>query len=300
MREFFSYTFIPLSSIMFPHIAITCFTAKKVTHFKKTVIFYPICILLIWLPAVYIGTIGAHEFPGLKAGDTDDIILRMLRTHTGTLVSGVLGAGIMACVMASDSQILALCTMFTEDIFAYYGGKDRFGEKAQVWTGRAFIVLVTISAYLIALALKNKVGIFELAIKFAFSGYAAMAPVMLAALFWKRSTKYGALASTLWVAATLGVTWYIYSDSAGIVPKPGQPPVVIYESLGNLFLRTPVNVTVYGFLPVVPMCIGSAILVVVASLLTRPPSAVTIEKYFPPKQASGAHVSDPVAQAVPA
>ena len=42
--EFLSYMFIPLSSIMFPHVAIMCLTAEKVTHFKRTIIFYPICI----------------------------------------------------------------------------------------------------------------------------------------------------------------------------------------------------------------------------------------------------------------
>ena len=47
---FFSYTFIPLSAIAFPHILIFCLTAKRMVQFKKTVIFYPLCILLIWSP----------------------------------------------------------------------------------------------------------------------------------------------------------------------------------------------------------------------------------------------------------
>ncbi len=280
-QEFFSYTFIPLSAIMFPHIAITCFTAKKVTHFKRTVIFYPICILLIWLPSVFLGVVAAGQFPGLKPGESDDVILRLLTANTNIWVAGILGAGIMACVMASDSQILALCTMFTEDIFAYYGHKERFGERAQVWTGRAFVVAVTIVAYLIALELKDRAGIFELAIRFAFSGFAALAPVMLAALFWKRSTKWGALAATLWVAATVLGTWWLYNHSAGIAPKPGQPPAQLFSALGNMFLRTPNNLTVYGYLPVMPMCLGSALLMWVVSLLTPPPSQATIEKYFP-------------------
>ena len=46
----------------------------------------------------------------------------------------------MAAVMASDSQILALSTMFTEDVFTFYGGTARFGEAVQVQTGRAFVV----------------------------------------------------------------------------------------------------------------------------------------------------------------
>ena len=64
-QEFFSYTFIPLSAIMFPHIAIMCMTAEKVTAFKKTVIFYPLCIAAIWLPSVFLGLVAADQFPGL-------------------------------------------------------------------------------------------------------------------------------------------------------------------------------------------------------------------------------------------
>ena len=58
---FFSYTFIPLSAIAFPHITIFCLTARKMEQFKKTVIFYPLCILAIWLPCVFLGVVAnAH------------------------------------------------------------------------------------------------------------------------------------------------------------------------------------------------------------------------------------------------
>jgi len=279
--EFLSYFLIPLSSIMFPHISIMCLTAKRVSAFRRTVILYPLCIMAIWLPSVYLGVVAADQFPGLRAGESDDVILRMLTSHTEMWVAGVLGAAIMACVMASDSQILALCTMFTEDVFAHYGGKKRFGDAAQAWTGRLFVVAVTIAAYLVALELKDKVGIFELAIRFAFSGFAALAPIMLAALFWRRSTKWGVLAAVLWVAvAVLGI-WYLHNTSAGIAPKPGQPPVSIFPGLGALLLRTTGNVTIYGYLPVLPMVLVSALLVWLVSLVTRPPSAATLDRYFP-------------------
>jgi len=294
LEEFFSYTFIPLSSIMFPHIAIMCMAAEKITHFKKTVILYPLCIMAIWLPSVYLGTIAAHHFTGLTGGDTNDVIPRMLLEFTGPMLAGVLGAGIMACVMASDSQILALCTMFTEDVFTYYGGKKRFGEKAQVWTGRAFIVLVTVLAYVLGVLLKDSEGIFELAIRFNFSGFAALAPVMLAALFWKRSNKYGALAAALWVTFSMTALAVLYFYSDGIAPKPGQPPAPIFPELGNLFLRTPGNVTIYGYLPVMPMTIISGLLVWLVSLATPPPSRQTIEKYFPAKPGQPTRIPVPV------
>ncbi|MFN2494101.1 MAG: sodium:solute symporter [Pyrinomonadaceae bacterium] len=223
---FFSYTFIPLSAIAFPHILIFCLTARKMNQFKKTVIFYPLCILAIWLPCVFLGVMANRvtDVPQIRAkqearrvlatqGKTmapearddlrekaagDDVILLLLERYAPLWLAGLLGAGIMAAVMASDSQILALSTMFTEDVFAFYGGKRRFGEAVQVQTGRVFIVIITLFAY--AVALRAPETIFELAIQYAFSGFAALSPLLVAALFWKGSTKWGALAVTVWTA----------------------------------------------------------------------------------------------------
>jgi SSS family solute:Na+ symporter len=292
-EEFFSYTLIPLSAIMFPHIAIMCMTAERMASFKKTIVLYPICILLIWLPCVVLGVVAAHQFPGLGPGASDDVILRLLTENTDAVLAGVLGAAIMACVMASDSQILALCTMFSQDVFAHYGGAQRFGERAQVWTGRLFVILITAVAYLVGLRLEDKAGIFELAIRFAFSGFAALAPVMLAALFWRRSTKWGALASTLWVAFAMAGTWWLYDASTAIAPSPGQPSIPIFPALGDLFLRSPSNVLVYGYLPVLPMVLGSSLFMILGSLVTRPPNTRTLEKYFPSSSSTESRPTGP-------
>ena len=276
-RYFWSYTFIPLSSIMFPHMAIMCFAARKVTAFKRTVVLYPLAIMAIWLPCIFLGVLGTQLEP--KLDKPDGILLHLLTDHAPVWLAGILGAGIISAVMGSDThQVLAISTMFTKDVFAHYGGKAKYGEKGSVLFARGFIVAVTIVAYLIAL--RTPESIFELAVRFAFSGFAAMAPVMIAALFWKRSTKYGALASTLWVAAWLVLTWYVQRVSDGMAPKPGQPPVLVFSALGHFFERSTANVMVFGFLPVVPMVLGSAAVMVLFSLLTPPPSRATIDKYF--------------------
>ena len=273
---YFSYTFIPLSTIAFPHIAIFCLTARRMVQFKRTVIFYPVCLLAIWLPCVFLG-VAANSLrevppvaqklearaalaalpPDASAEDRgvlrrqaagDDIVLVMLDRFAPLWLAGILGAGIMAAVMASDSQILALSTMFTEDVFAYYGGKARFGENVQVQTGRLFVVLLTIVAYFIALSAPP--GIFDLAVQYAFSGYSALSPLLVAALFWNRSTKWGALAVTLWVAFA-----------------------VIYTS------QVPGALAWFGLLPVVPMTLISCVLMVGVSLVTPAPSAATLRRY---------------------
>ena len=64
--------------------------------------------------------------------------------------------------------------------------------------GRAFVVVLTVLAYVVALRAPE--SIFALAIQYAFTGFAALSPLLVAALFWRGSTKWGALASTLWVA----------------------------------------------------------------------------------------------------
>jgi SSS family solute:Na+ symporter len=301
---FFSYTFIPLSAIAFPHILIFCLTAEKMKHFKKTVIFYPICILLIWLPCVFLGVMANRvEMPEIRAkqearrvlatqGKTmppearddlrekaagDDVIMLLLQHYAPFWLAGLLGAGIMAAVMASDSQILALSTMFTEDVFAFYGGKRRFGEAVQVQTGRIFIVLITTFAY--AVALRAPETIFELAIQYAFSGFAALSPLLIAALFWKGSTKWGALASTVWTAvAVVAVALFQHAVPA---PAPGPPTVVHYLGGAEFISRTPGGTAVFGFMPVVPMVIVSALLMVVVSLMTSKPKQATLVKYFP-------------------
>ncbi len=309
--------------------------------FRKTVIFYPLCIMAIWLPAVFLGTIassqtGSRGGPGgrspkgfaelqarrtrrgaqlmedvaagtialddpraaaLKAGplkgemrrlansNSDGVMLAMLNRYAPAILAGILGAAIMACVMATDSQILALSTMWAEDVYRFYGGKS---EVRQVWSARIFVVVCTIVAYLIALAVHKYANIFELAIQYAFSGYASMAPIMLACLFWKRSTKWGALASTLWVAFMLVVHHLAAVADGRRSPRPTprcrRCAIPGWELFGEpLFFReyNRVSFTSARFLMVFPMFVGAAVFMWLGSMLTPPPSRQTVEKYFP-------------------
>jgi SSS family solute:Na+ symporter len=276
-RYFFSYTFIPLSSIAFPHIAIFCMTAKRLSHFRKTIVPYPICMIAIWLPSVFLGVVAnrATDVPAIAAkldarstlsspaaanlspvergrlqavAGGDDVILRLVQGYAPTALAALLAAAVLAAVMASDSQILALSTMFTEDVFAFYGGKTRFGEHVQVQTGRLFVVILTLIAY--ATAMRAPQGIFDLAVQYAFSGYSALSVLFFAALFWKRSTKWGALAVALWVAGAVSYT-----------------------------ATTPGALAWFGLMPVVPMTLIAAVLMVVVSLLTRSPGRETLARY---------------------
>jgi len=179
--------------------------------------------------------------------------------------------------MATDSQILALSTMFTEDVFAHYGGHTRFGEAAQVHTGRAFVVGLTVVAYAIALRVPG--NIFAVAVQYAFTGFAALAPLLVSALFWRGSTKWGALASTLWVAG--GVVGTAVFNTIVPAPPPGHATSVWTLAGLPVLERTAGGMSVLGQLPVVPMVLVSALLMLVVSAVTPKPGAATVARYFP-------------------
>ena len=304
---FFSYTFIPLSSIAFPHVGIFCMTARSVTHFRKTVVLYPICMLLIWLPSVFLGVVAnqARAVPAIESklearaqlaapgaslpvedgarlrtqAAGDDVILRLVDGYAPLWLAALLGAAVMAAVMASDSQILALSTMFTEDVFAFYQGTARFGQSMQILTGRIFVFVVSAVAYLIAMQIPQ--SIFDVATQYAFAGYAALAPLLVAALFWKNSTKWGALASTLWTASAVAAVAVI--QAAIPAPPPGTAIVVWAIGDWTIVTRAAAGTFVLGLLPVVPMTLISGLVMILASLATKgfsKPGAPTLARYF--------------------
>jgi Na+/proline symporter len=100
----------------------------------------------------------------------------------------------------------------------------------------------------------------------------------VAALFWRGSTKWGALASTLFVA--FGVLGIAAVNANVPAPPPGQPTAVWSVAGQDVILRTAGGLSVLGFMPVVPMVLISSLLIVVVSWLTPRPGPATIARYF--------------------
>jgi Na+/proline symporter len=263
-------------------------------------------MLAIWLPSVFLGVVAnrATDIPAVKAkvearatlaaeGPTlsadrrdqlraeasgDDVILKLVEGYAPLWLTALLGAAVMAAVMASDSQILALSTMFTEDVFAFYVSTTRARDALQVQTGRLFVVLVTLVAYGVALVAPQ--SIFDIATQYAFAGYAALSPLLVAALFWRGSTRWGALAATVWTAAAVLAIAVLQT----VVPPPPAGAAVSILSIAGIdvIARAASGTTVLGLLPVVPMTLISALLMVVVSRCTTAsrPAAATLARYF--------------------
>jgi len=260
--QLLTYTLIPLSVGTFPHIFIQWLTARSARAFRLPVAVYPLCIAIVWLPSVVLGVLARLDFPRLAAGATaNSMLVKVVERHSPALLVGLLAAALCAAIMNSfDHQVLAVSTMFTQDIVIHYGFHDRLDERARVLVGRLFVVGILLVTYLLSLVFDP--SLFKLGV-WCFTGFAALFPIVVAALFWPRSTRQGVAAAVLAVAAT----W-----SYLVVTQWRSPDY----TLGGT-----------GILPVALVMGVSIAALVVVSLLTRPPDAATLGLFFARGAAGG-------------
>ena len=253
---FVTYLFIPLSVGMFPHLFQHWLTARSAKSFRLTVIAHPLCIMVVWVPCVLVGAWASGVLPpGIPP---PAVLSAMLNLLVGDpVLIGLLTAGVLAAIMSSlDSQFLCLGTIFTNDIVIHRAGENKYSDKQIIFIARCFIVAIVAVTYGLAMLAKNA-NVFDLAI-WCFSGFSALFPVIFAALYWKRTTKQGAIASI--IAALL--TWLYYFHESGY---------------GGEYMVGP------GIVPAA-ICFGaSAIVLLAVSLFTKPPSEETLDKFFPKK-----------------
>lgn len=165
------------------------------------------------------------------------------------IVAGIILAGILASTMStSDSQLLAASSSVTENMLDGVLG-IKLSEKKKVIIARATVIVISIIA--IFLASNPKSNVFQI-VSFAWAGFGAtFGPVMLFALFWKRSNKYGAIAGML----SGGIMIFLWK----YVVRPLGGALDIYELL--------------------PAFIIACIFIVVVSLLTPAPEKEIVEEF---------------------
>ena len=256
---FFSFLFIPLSIGMFPHIFQHWLTARSARAFRLPIVLHPVFILLVWVPCVLMGIWASSAISGIPAGTSENQLLPMLvATHAGPVLSGLLGAGILAAIMSSlDSQFLCLGTIFTEDVVAGLMGRE-MNERQHVWLARLFVFLVIGVVYVLSLFPR---AVFDLGL-WSFTGFSGLFPLVLAAIHWRRLTAYGALSSILTTIALWG--YYFFDSDFGADKRYALTP------LGEA----------WPVMPVVIICLASGLALVVTSLITRPPDPEILKKFF--------------------
>lgn len=259
------YSFLSIASTLawglgyfgMPHVLLRFMAIENKKKLKTSRRIASVWVVIAMGVAIFIGFIGNAMTANGKIGslaDSETVVMDIakLMSENGViaaLVAGLIFAGILACTMStSDSQLLAASSSMSENII---GGilNIKLSKKAAMLTAR--IVLIVIAVVSIFIAWNPDNSVFRI-VSFAWAGFGAtFGPVMLAALFWKRSNKIGAIAGIISGGITVFVWKFVISDLGGAF--------AIYELL--------------------PAFIVASIAIVVGSLLTKAPEKEIVDEY---------------------
>ena len=232
-----------------PHILLRFMAIEKVEKIKLARRVASIWVVISMAVAIVIGVVGYGVVKsGVVSGlqDSERIIIEVAKVISGegwifAIIAGVILSGILASIMSTaDSQLLAASSSISEDMFKAL--KLKVSDKKKMLVARISVVIIAIIAMFIAKDPNSKV--FEI-VSFAWAGFGAtFGPVVLCALFFKRTNKWGALAGLVSGAVMVFVWKFVISGFGGAF--------AIYELL--------------------PAFIISMVLTVVVSLITPAPS----------------------------
>lgn len=99
-------------------------------------------------------------------------------------------------ISTANSFLLVPATTFISDVYLNYVN-PKASEKRTIFLSRSLVVIFGVIAYVVTFAFAETTGFFKKAL-YAYTIYgSAITPSLVAALFWKRATKAGAIASIL-------------------------------------------------------------------------------------------------------
>lgn len=213
--------------------------AEKLTLSRRVATVWVVISMAV---AVFIGVIGnamtkAGVIPALEDSETIIITIAGLIAQHGVLaalVAGVILAGILAATMSTaDSQLLAASSSASQNILKEVFMKD-MSEKTGMIVARVTVVLIALIGVFIARNPNSSV--FQI-VSFAWAGFgASFGPLVLMALFWKRSNMQGALAGMVSGGIMVFVWKFLVRPMGGVLG--------IYELLPAFLVGLAFNVIV--------------------------------------------------------
>lgn len=249
-----------------PHVLLRFMATEDEKKLKTSRRIATIWVVISMAVAVFIGIVGlamtkAGTLPVLEDSERIIINIAQLISQHGVLaalMAGVILAGILAATMSTaDSQLLAASSSFSQNLL-----QDLFGvkltNKQSILAARTTVVVISVIA--IFLARDPNSSVFRI-VSFAWAGFGAtFGPVVLLALFWKRSNTYGALAGMIAGGAmvfiwkfgisTLGGAFAIYELLPAFVvalvinilvslvtPAPSKDVIDIYDKVAALVAK---------------------------------------------------------------
>lgn len=242
-----------------PHILIRFMAVKSNAEIKKSRKIAIVWVVISLAASCLIGLVArGYLTTQLNSATSETAFIRVIQqlfSGNGVLIfiGGIFLCGILAAIMSTaDSQLLVTASAVSEDIYKGTISKNATEKKA-LWVGKISVIVVAIVAFFIAIDPNSSImGL----VSDAWAGFgSAFGPVVLLALFWKRSTLAGAVSGMAVGALTVIVWDYI--------------PLV---NGSTLYSATGLYSLLLGF-------VFALIVNVVVSLLTKKPSNEIIKEF---------------------
>lgn len=227
-----------------PHILLRFMAARKEEELTFSRRIASVWVVISMAVAILIGVVGlgmsnVGAIETLSATTSETVLVKIasLLASKGVacaIIAGVILAGVLAATMSTaDSQLLAAASGVTEDILSAKLGL-KVSAKKQMWIAR--IAVMAISVIGIVVAWNPDSSVFRI-VSFAWAGFGAtFGPIVLLALFWKRSNLQGSVAGMIAGAIMVFVWKFVIAKLGGIF--------AIYELLPAFIIAVIVNVIV--------------------------------------------------------
>ncbi|NLH01022.1 MAG: sodium/proline symporter PutP [Clostridiales bacterium] len=234
-----------------PQVLLRFMAINKSSEIKKSRRIAIIWCVIALLAAVAIGLIGRTLYPAelLTRSGAENIFITMSTGLLPAFLAGIVMSGILAATMSSsDSYLLIASSALSRDIFKGIFKKNATDRQVMIVSR---ITLLLIAVFGIIIALDENSVIFKV-VSFAWAGFGAtFGPIMLFSLFWKRTTRAGAIAGMV----TGGAMVFIWN--------------MVISKLGGVF-------AIYELFPAFVL---SCIAIVIVSLLTRKPDQAIMGEF---------------------
>lgn len=228
-----------------PQVLLRFMAIRKADELKTSRRIATVWVIISLVAAVAIGIIGRSLFPVELStySESESIFIVLSSNLLPAMFAGFVMAGILAAtISSSDSYLLIAASAFSKNIYQHLVKKDATDEQVMKISR---IMLLVISAIGIIIALDENSVIFTI-VSFAWAGFGAtFGPITIFSLFWKRTTREGAIAGML----SGGIMVFIWK--------------LILKPMGGIF----------GVYELLPAFIVSCIFIYAVSKMTKEPSA---------------------------
>ena len=207
-----------------------------------------LCIVVFDIGAVLTGVAGRYLFPGLA--DPETVLPVMSTEFFPALIAGVILVVVLAAIMSTVDSLLILASSAVVRDTVQKVFRPDFSDRRLALIGRGLTVVIGLGGLAVALPESRMIFWFVL---FAWSGLAsAFTPVVLCSLFWRGTTRAGAIWGMIAGFAT-AVIWVL--------------PILPGSEAGGIALKG----QFYDLYEMIPGFAMGFLVTIVVSLFTKPP-----------------------------